>query len=52
MASRRNGSIANTALPVWRLTEAHLRERAGVLLTLNGSREQLATCLADGDITA
>lgn len=44
--------ILQIALSVWSLTEAYLRGHAGLLLTLNGSRVQLATRLADEDITA
>ena len=43
--------ILHIALSVWSLTEAHLRGRAGLLPTRNGSRKQLATRLADEDIT-
>lgn len=44
--------ILHIALSVCGLTEAYLRGRTGLLLTLNGSRKRLATRLADEDITA
>lgn len=57
IASSRNSGphpplvILHIALSVWRLTGANLRGRAGLLLTPDGSRKQIATCLADEDIT-